>query len=324
MATVESGAGHEESQARTVSVRKRALDWLWTTFLRVYAGTMYVLPISLARLGGRLLARLAYCALPRRRRIGMGNLDRAYGDSLSRREKVAILKGSFANFGITVAELSRIPDLLTERGRHYVRVEGTECIDRSQGGLFVGAHLGNWEWVGPSMVRLGLDVAEVVKEYRDPARGDLIDAVRRSGGMETIPKRRATRKILRAVRKGKFVGLLIDQSAREGARQVDVFGHPCWATGAPAQLALRTGVPVYTGGMRREKDGNYTLTISGPVEFEKTGDMEADVDAYTQLLQSAIELLIRENPEQWTWTHDRWKPRGGFRERAEVQSSESR
>lgn len=305
-------------------MRKRALDWLWTTFLRVYARAMYILPISLARLGGRLLARLAYYVLPRRRRIGMGNLDRAYGDSLSRKEKVAILKGSFANFGITVSELSRIPDLLTERGRHLVRVEGAECIDRSQGGLLVGAHLGNWEWMGPSLVRLGLSIAGVVKEYRDPTRESLIDGVRRSGGAETIPKQRATRKILRALRNGTLVGLLIDQSAREGARQVEVFGHPCWATGAPAHLALRTGVPVYVVSMKREEDGNYTLSVSGPVEYEKTGDLEADVDAYTQLLQSAIESLIRENPEQWTWTHDRWKPRDGFGERAEVRSSESR
>ena len=306
-----------------VSVKKKALDWLWTAFLRVYAKAAYIVPISLARLSGRLLARLAYHVLRGRRRIGMSNLDRAYGDSLSRREKTTILKASFANFGITAAEFSRIPDLHTERGRHYVREEGIECIDRSQGGLIVGAHLANWEWMGPSLARLGFDVAEVVKEYRDPTRGDLIDAVRRSGGVETIPKRRAAPKILRALRKGTLVGLLIDQSARQGARLVEVFGHPCWATGAPAYLALRTGVPVYIAWMKREKDGNYTGTVSGPVEFEKTGDLDADVAAYTQLLQSAIESLIRDNPGQWTWTHNRWKARDELRNRTEVLSSES-
>ena len=307
MATVKSGIRHEKDQASSVSVKKKALDWLWTTFLRVYSKATYIVPISLARLSGRLLARLAYHVLPRRRRIGMSNLDRAYGDSLSPREKTKILKASFENFGITAAEFSRIPDLLTERGRHYVRAEGIECIDRSQGGLIVGAHLANWEWMGPSLTRLGFDFAAVVKEYRDATRGDLIDAVRRSGGVETIPKNRAATKILRALRKGTIVGLLIDQSTRKGACLVEFFGHPCWATAAPAHLALRTGFPVYIARMKREKDGNYTGTVSGPVEFEKSGDLEADVAAYTQLLQSKIESLIRDNPEQWMWTHNRWK-----------------
>ncbi len=320
---MESAVRREKSQARNVSVKKKALDWLWTTFLRAYTKAAYVVPISLARLSGRLLARLAYHVLPRRRRIGMANLDWAYGDSLSRREKTSILKASFANFGITAAEFSRIPDLQTERGRHYLRVEGTECIDRSQGGLLLSAHLANWEWMAAGLVRSGLDIAEVVKEYRDRTRGDLIDAVRRSAGIETIPKRRAARNILRALRKGTFVGLLIDQSTRNGGCIVEVFGQPCWATAAPAHLALRTGLPVYIARMKREKDKNYTLTVSGPVEFEKTGDLEVDVAAYTQLLQSAIESLIRDNPGQWTWTHNRWKPRDELRKRTEVLRSES-
>ena len=67
---------------------------------------MHIVPISFARLGGRLTGRLAYRVLPRRRRIGMSNLNRAYGDSLTQSEKAAILKGSFENFGITMAEFS--------------------------------------------------------------------------------------------------------------------------------------------------------------------------------------------------------------------------
>ena len=303
------------------SVKKRSIDRLWTVFLRLYTSAMYLLPISLARFCGRLTGRLAYHMLPRRRRIGMRNLERSYGDSLSQRETTAILKGSFGNFGITVAEFSRIPDLLNERGRRYVREEGISCIDRSRGGLIVGAHLANWEWMGPSLARLGFDVAGVVKNYRDPNRGELIDAVRRSGRVETIPKRGAATKILRALRKGKLVGLLIDQSTRKSACPVEFFGHPCWATAAPAHLALRTGAPVYIAWMKREKDNSYTLTISGPVEFEKTGDLEADVAAYTQLLQSAIESLIRDNPEQWLWTHNRWKLGDELHKQTELQPS---
>lgn len=321
MAILDTRVRHEKIRADGASLQKKALDWLWTAFLRVYAKVTYFLPITLARVSGRLLAHLAYCVLPRRRRIGMRNLDRAYGKSLSRKEKSAILRGSFENFGITAAEFSRIPDLQTERGRDYVREEGVDCIDRSRGGLIVSAHLANWEWMGPSLALLGFDVAGVVQNYRDPNRGELIETMRRAGGVESIPKHRAATKILHALRKGKLVGLAVDQSTRKGACLVEFFGHPCWATAAPAHLALRTGVPIYIAWMKREKDGNYTGTISGPVEFEETGDLEADVVAYTQLLQSLIESLIRDNPKQWMWTHDRWKHGNELRKGTELQPS---
>lgn len=323
MAEAEGAIRVRKRRARRDSLRRKTLDWLWTAFLRVYTKATYVVPISLARLSGRLLGRAAYCLLPRRRRIGMSNLDLAYGDSLSRREKTRILKGSFENFGITAAEFSHIPDLQTKRGRRHVREADAECIDRSRGGIVVAGHLANWEWMAPCLVRLGFEVSEVVNQYRDPVRGDQIDSVRRSGGVRTIAKHRAIPKILRALRNGEMVGLLIDQSAREGARRVEVFGHPCWATAAPAHLALRTGFPIYLARMKRGKDDNYTLTISGPLEYEKTGDLDVDVSAYTQLLQSAIESLIRDSPEQWTWTHNRWKSRDELEARTEVLRSES-
>lgn len=304
---------NEKIQADTVPLKKKVLEWLWTGFMKTYVKVSYSVPLPFARFSGKLLARLVYHILPRRRRIAMENLDRAYGDTLTRKEKTAIVKSSFENFGIVAAEFSRLQDMNTARGQNYVRRVGAECIDHSQGGLIVAAHLSNWEWMAASLSHFGIEVAIVVNNYRDPERGDLIDDIRRSSGIETIPKKGAALKILRALRKGKLVGLLIDQSPRKDACEIEVFGHPCWATEAPAHLALRTGCPVYIAQMKREKDSTYTASITGPVEFEKTDDLAADVIAYTQQLQTAIESLIRENPEQWMWTHDRWKLRPELR-----------
>jgi len=323
LATSEDTLREKRHRGKRAALGRRVANRLWTAFILFYTKVTYWMPISLARFSGRVLARLAYWVLPRRRRIGMSNLDLAYGDSLTRAEKTRILRASFENFGIVAAEFSRIPDVNTERGRHYVRTENIECIDRSQAALIVGAHMANWEWMGPCMARAGFNLSMVVNRYDDAARGGLIDAIRRSGGVETISKHRAAPKILRALRKGRVVGLIVDQSAREGARQVEVFGHACWASAVPAHLALRTGVPIYFGTMRREKDGTYTATFSGPAKYEQSGDLATDVTAFTQVLQSGIESLIRETPEQWMWTHDRWKRRPELEQAAEAQQAKT-
>ena len=110
-------------------MKRRSFDWLWTGLLHLYTSTMDIVPLSVARLGGRLTGRLAYCILPGRRRVGMSNLDRVYGDTLTQREKVAILKASFESLAITMAEFSRIPELCGRKSRRYVHVDGLERID---------------------------------------------------------------------------------------------------------------------------------------------------------------------------------------------------
>jgi KDO2-lipid IV(A) lauroyltransferase len=278
-------------------------------FTLAYLHLSRCLPLSVNRAialpVGRLLARL----VPRVRRVAMANLDLAYGDSLSQEEKERIYRGAVDNVSLVAAEFSQIEHIAEGKAGNLVTVEGAHFIEKGRGYVCIGAHFSNWELMGPSMAAHGFDVAAVVREFDSPRVNRLIDSIRRSGKVTTIPKDKGGREIIRLLRQGALVGILVDQSPRENGVPVTFFGAPCWATIAPAMIAVRAKTSVIPAAMTRDASGGYRLRFYEPITMTRTGDLRADLVNYTQACQDALERMVRETPEQWLWLHQRWKAR---------------
>lgn len=268
-----------------------------------------LLPLSWSRKLALVLGRIAFLLIPRMRRVGMANLDLAYGDTLSAAEKKRILRGALDNLALTAAEFSRLPRVAKRRFEGYVEVTGFEHIDTTRGFLGISGHLGNWEWMCPAVASCGFQVAEVVRLFDQPWLNAVIDRTRRGGGIATIPKDNAGRAVLELLRKGWLMGLLIDQSPRQNGVPVTFFGQPCWATVAPVMIALRAKVPIHPVSMVRDERGRYTCRFHPAIEMVRSGDPLRDLVANSQRCQSALERIIREHPDQWLWFHRRWKKR---------------
>lgn len=280
------------------------------TLTRGFAFLTSVVPLPVARVLGRYLARVAFYVIPRVRRVGMANLERAYGGALSYREKRAIALGAAENVGIVAAEFTRIPMLKDPAFLSgHVKVVGEEHLRQGGGRLLVGCHLGNWEWMAPVVSALGIPIAEVVRPLDDPHLNALVDATRRAGGVITIPKGGAGSEILRLLREGTCVGVLADQSPGSNAVPVTFFGHPCWATIAPIMVALRAKVPIHLLHMHRNPDATYTFEIGPEIHTVRTGEFYEDLRVNSQRIQNELEALVRAHPHQWLWLHRRWKER---------------
>lgn len=290
--------------------RKRNPVALWckTTLTLLFLHGFEFVPLSLARRIGRRIGQMAYYLLPRVRTIGLKNVNLAYGDSKSDQEKKAILMGSMENLGILAAEFVHVPLLRTEKMDSLVDIKGLENLEGSTGGVMISAHLGNWEWAAGVIGGLDCKKVGVVRPLRDPRLNETVERFRGGGGLEMIAKEDAGPEIIKAVRKGNFVGLLIDQSTRKNGIPVTFFGQPCWATIGPVMIALRTRTPVYPLSMTRDEAGFYTLEFFPPVTIERTGSIHQDLINASQVCQDIIEEMVRKNPGQWMWIHDRWKP----------------
>jgi KDO2-lipid IV(A) lauroyltransferase len=302
--------------------RNPVVVWATTTATILFGRLTSALPLPVARMLGRYAGRIAYFLVPRVRNVSRQNLDFAYGDTLTSAEKRRIARRAAENAGIVAAEFSRIPELNSDTVSSYVTFAGMENLRKDGGTFLIGAHMGNWEWMAPSVAAFGCRVVEIVRPLDDPRLNRYVDATRTAQGVRTIDKDGSGGEIMRSLKNGWMVGVLVDQSPREAAVPVTFFGQPCWATVAPAMVATRAKVPIHVMTMVRAESGRYTLTLSPPIELTRTGNLRQDLVGITQRCQDYIEAEIRKCPEQWLWLHRRWKERP--RLEADWQAREAR
>jgi KDO2-lipid IV(A) lauroyltransferase len=213
-----------------------------------------------------------------------------------------------------VMELAMVLARPLEETLARIRIEGLEhvrsAMDRHGRALLLTAHLGNWELL-PAVCRLtGYRLSVVLRPLDAPWLGRLATRLRERSGVELIDKRAALRPVLRALRGGGMVGILLDQNAarREGVF-VPFFGHPASTSRSMAVLALRTGTPIVPAFIRREDGGVHRVVVGPALPWPPSGELDAAIVDLTAYCTDAIEAAIRETPGQWLWMHDRWRTR---------------
>ena len=274
------------------------------------------------------LGRILYAIDGRHRRIVGRNLAIAFRDRTDR-ERTKINRSVFQNLGRVMAEFSFIPRLNEQNLHRYVSVEGEENFRRAhekgKGVLFLTAHFGNWEWMAAAFPLVFHHPCYVIVRPLDIQFFDgLVERLRTLTGNQTIPKQKSMGRILRLLKEGKVIGVLLDQNVawQEGVF-VNFFGELACTNAGMALLALRSGAPVLPAFNIREKDGRYRVVIEPEVQLIRTGDKDLDVEKNTELFTGVIERYVREYPDHWFWLHQRWKTRPWQAKRKKAGTRES-
>ena len=172
--------------------------------------------------------------------------------------------------------------------------------------MFLSGHFGNWEMMPILAHQLGFDIAAVVRPPNNPFVADWVARQRRINGPSTlIAKHNAARSMLAQLRSDKLLCMLVDQKLREGIA-VPFFGRDAMTTPAPAALALKTGAAIVIASNRRLPGARFHVTVHGLLDFTPSGDDAKDIQALTALVTARLEEIIREDPGQWLWIHNRW------------------
>jgi KDO2-lipid IV(A) lauroyltransferase len=265
----------------------------------------------IAGVGGSV-GMLAYILDRRHRRIVRRNLQFTHpewpGESIRK-----LSKRVFQNIGITFLEICQMTCFSREDVLRKVRIRGEEnllnAIRSPKGVIMISAHLGNWE-MAPLLVSCYLQkpLVLVARQIQSKTLGYWIHRLRVRFGNIVLDKKRALPKMARTLRKGRALGLLIDQGTTlsEGV-EVSFFDRTVTATPAAALLARRYDAPVLPAFCIREADATLTLVAEPPLALKRTEDLRADLRENTQIMTSAIEKAVKAHPEQWFWFHKRWK-----------------
>jgi KDO2-lipid IV(A) lauroyltransferase len=271
------------------------------------------LPLPLGLWLGRRLGDVVYLLLRRRRQLALDNLALAY-PALPLRARARLARHASQHLGMTLIELARVLARPLEATLERIRLQGLEHLLGVMGAhgraLMLTAHLGNWELLAVAHGLTGVPLSIVVRPLDAPWLDALAERLRRRTGVELIHKRGALRGVLDALRRGRMIGILMDQNAarREGVF-VDFFGRPASTSRSIALLALRTRTPIVPVFVRRDADGRHTVIFHPALALPDTNGAEAAVVELTARCTATIERAIREVPEQWLWSHDRWRTR---------------
>lgn len=247
---------------------------------------------------------------PKRARAAQAHLDLVYGDRLDTAAKETILGKSLRHLLGLPFHLVRTLLWSREKTLRSVHVDPDskraleEALEAGRGLFLISGHIGYWE--------LGLRVSRMLF----PGRFCVISKpfspkwlynlfVKTRGNALTIEKAGAARDVIGALRSNKIVCVLIDQNRPDGAF-VPFFGEPAATGMLVPSLALRKSVPVFSTACLKTERG-FELLFRGPLDLRAGGEADDPAIRAAEVCNGAIEDFVRQAPEQFLWTHLRFK-----------------
>jgi Kdo2-lipid IVA lauroyltransferase/acyltransferase len=272
---------------------------------------LLLLPLGMAQRFGSFLGIIAYHLLAKRRSIALENLRQAFPEK-EENERESIAKGSFRNFGISMAELLWFPKLndemlhkiLSSENIHLVK----EAAEKGKGLIVLSGHFGNWELIASGIARLSrLPFTIIVQRQSNKMVDEVINRNRCLYGNRVVPMGISVREILTTLQGGGVIAIAPDQSAPKEGVYVNFFGKMTATHQGPAVFALRCRSPILMGFLVRQRDKSYKTIIEEIDYTDITGKDEIAIEQLTQRHTNCLEQYIRQYPDHWLWMHRRWK-----------------
>jgi len=286
--------------------------------VRILLGGLGLLPRRTSLSVCHVLTRLGYYLAGGLRRVGMRNLEIAFPE-IPLSERTEILKGTFANLGRVLGEVSQFhkatPEKLAKIIDFELDAESLALYARNKaegrGVLITTGHFGNWELLVMGFAALHEPIAYLARPLDNPLIEEMTVKMRTRFGNQPINKTNSAMLAIKILREGGILGILADVNAhpKEGVF-VPFFGVQACTTSGAAMIAIRSNAWIYPSFCVWDRSaGRYKLIHGKLIEPAQTGDRKQDIIKTTAEYTAEIERVIREYPDQWMWIHKRWKTR---------------
>ena len=229
-----------------------------------------------------------------------------------------ILDGMWDNMGRVIAEYAHLGNLWdfdparpgSEKRILVDRVVAERLLrlgKDSGPALMFGAHLANWELLALAATAHGRDIILVYRQPKIASVANEIVKLRGSGVAGLIAAGPdAPLKVRSALRGNRLVGMLVDQQDVHGV-EVEFFGRNCRVNGMLGRMARLFECPIYGARVIRLPDNHYRFEMTDPLTPPRDQEGKIDAIGTMKMVTSIIEGWVRDNPEQWMWTHRRWR-----------------
>ena len=263
------------------------------------------------------LGRIAYGFAGQTRKLSVLHLGMAYGKEKSTQEIKALTQRMFVMLGKNAGDILRARGAVrsAEDLNKFLVVEGYENFEhataKKKGVIFLTCHLGAFDLQITVMSLRGLKPNIIGTPLKDERLNELLFDYRNAHGAVAIERGKETWRLIKALKTGGSIAILIDQDTKVKSRFVDFFGMPAATPVGAAILALKTGAAIVPTYVYLGDDNLQHMHILPQLALAITGDEEHDMVVNTQTFTHFIEDQIRNHPEQWVWMHERWKTKPG-------------
>lgn len=262
---------------------------------------------------GCLIGTISYRLAVKRKKIARINLDIAFGDTKSNKEKTKIIKNSFMQMTVSTLQSlwiikypTRVNQLIEEEPTGLDILE--KCIKRGKGVFFVTAHYGNWEIMGIHHGYLGkCKLHSIIRRLDNPYLDKMVMKFRKSSGNGIFCRDDSPLQIMRAMKNNEAVAIMMDQNTAKGGVFVDFFEKKAATPRSVALLSYKTGAAILPLFSYPTGKGTYKITYGPELNFKKSEHKKIDILEWTQACEKFIENTIRKVPGPWMWAHRRWK-----------------
>ena len=244
----------------------------------------------------------------RKNQISEKNLTYAF-KNINNEIKQKIIKEMWANYGKIFAEYMFIKDFRNDPSiSKKITIENKEILERiknnSEPVVFVSGHFNNFEFMAMQIEKYGIELATIYRPLNNIFLNPIMEKIRqkyicKNQIQKGLP---GMKNLLKKFKNGTSIALMIDQRVSEGIES-NFFEKKAFTTTIPAQFVKKYNakiVPVY---IKRLKNNEFVIRFQEPLVFNEIESIET----ITNNLNKIIEKMILNKPEQWIWTHNRWK-----------------
>ena len=265
-----------------------------------------ILGFKLASSLGGLIGRSVGPLFRSKKKI-LSNISKAL-PKIGKKNTELIVKKMWENYGRILSEYMFIKNFRNSKYKKFLTIEGQEILnelkDSKEPVVFISGHFNNFELMAMQIEKSGINLAAIYRPLNNIFLNKIMEKLRTKYICRKQIKKggSGTRELLESIKKNYSIAIMIDQRVSESIK-VDFFNQKASTTTIPAQLFKKFGskiVPIY---IERINGVYFKMTVSRPIIFEK----ESTIEEITLKLNKWLEKMILINPDQWIWSHDRWK-----------------
>ena len=235
------------------------------------------------------------------------NINKCFPD-LSSHEVEKIIKNMWSYYGMIFSEYVFLKKFRYNNRNDYIWVEGADIVNKinktSKPVIFISGHFDNFELMAMQIEKMNVKLAAIYRPLNNFFLNPIMEHLRKKYICKKQIKKgkKGIKELLHLFKNGYSIALMIDQRVSEG-ETINFFNYPALTTTIPAQFVKKYDCQIVPVFIERQKDFTFNIKFLNPITFEKS----SEISDITQKLNTCLEGMIKTNPNQWIWSHNRWK-----------------